>query len=146
MYHSAIRIGSFLALEWDDLDLTRGYIHVVLKGGEEGEEKWVPLWEESVKALKEYSHWIKFKDRKVFPYTANEIRSLLKELATRAKIKKRVYPHLFRHTRATHLRQEGHTLPDIGDLLCHKSLESTRIYADIQPEQLKKKFGPGAVG
>jgi site-specific recombinase XerD len=56
------------------------------------------------------------------------LRSLVKELGQRAGLKKDVHPHTLRHTYATLLREAGVELGDVGNLLGHASLETTRIY------------------
>ena len=46
-------------------------------------------------------------------------------------------PHCLRHSHATFLINEGQTLKDVGDLLGHKSMEATRIYAKVDLNSLR---------
>ena len=64
------------------------------------------------------------------PMAAAYIRRLLKRLATRAGIDKRVHAHGFRHTHAAQLRAEGVDLAVISRQLGHASLTTTAIYLD----------------
>jgi integrase/recombinase XerD len=56
------------------------------------------------------------------------LRTLVKELGQRAGLKKDLHPHTLRHTYATLLREAGVELGDVGNLLGHASLDTTRIY------------------
>ncbi|PQL93785.1 hypothetical protein C4S77_04335 [Apibacter adventoris] len=57
---------------------------------------------------------------------------ILKRLVKRTKIKKRIYPHLLRHSIASHLLQRGMELEQISKFLGHSSLESTQRYTHIE--------------
>jgi integrase/recombinase XerD len=56
------------------------------------------------------------------------LRTLVKDLGQRAGLKKDLHPHTLRHTYATLLREAGVELGDVGNLLGHASLDTTRIY------------------
>jgi integrase/recombinase XerD len=64
----------------------------------------------------------------------------VKETATAAKIDKRVYPHLLRHSVATILLERGMPLEQIQKLLGHAKLETTQIYAESTPEMMKESY------
>ncbi|MHA2020032.1 MAG: tyrosine-type recombinase/integrase, partial [Promethearchaeota archaeon] len=53
---------------------------------------------------------------------------------------KKLTPHIFRHTGATHLRQNGMDLSELQDLLGHSSPQTTRIYAKNDLVRLKKSY------
>ncbi len=57
-----------------------------------------------------------------------------------AKIAKRVYPHLLRHSVATTLLERGMPLEQIQKLLGHSKLETTQIYAESTPEMIKESY------
>ncbi len=56
------------------------------------------------------------------------LRTLVKEIGQKAGLRKDLHPHTLRHTYATLLREAGVELGDVGNLLGHASLETTRIY------------------
>ena len=47
-------------------------------------------------------------------------------------------PHSFRHSHATFLINNGQTMKEVGDLLGHKSIDSTRIYAKVDITSLRE--------
>ena len=64
----------------------------------------------------------------------------MKETAEAAKINKRVYPHLLRHSVATTLLERGIPLEQIQKLLGHSKLETTQIYAESTAEMIKDSY------
>jgi len=68
------------------------------------------------------------------------VQRLLQKYASLAGINKRVYPHLLRHTFATHLLDGGAGLRVVQELLGHASLSSTQIYTHVTKSQAKKVY------
>jgi site-specific recombinase XerD len=67
------------------------------------------------------------------------VRALLRRLAAKAGIEKRVHPHALRHTFAAELVREGQTMPDIRDALGHDSLATTDTYLrDLAPSGMRR--------
>ena len=69
--------------------------------------------------------------------TTVRIWQLLKESAALSGIRKNVYPHLLRHTCATHLLRHGANLLVIAELLGHSYLSTTVLYTHLTIEDLK---------
>lgn len=70
---------------------------------------------------------------------------IIKELAQKAGISKRISPHTFRHSFATHLLKNGADLRYIQEMLGHSSITTTEIYTHLQTEELRDvilKFHP----
>jgi len=65
---------------------------------------------------------------------------LLKELARRAGINKRIWVHLTRHSKCSSMHAEGYSLPEIAQHARHRSLSSTLIYSHVGNDQLKRKM------
>ncbi|KZL25880.1 tyrosine-type recombinase/integrase [Pseudovibrio sp. WM33] len=73
-------------------------------------------------------------------YTRQRIGQIVREVAKKAGITKRLYPHLLRHTMATRLLALGMDIADVQKFLGHEDLSSTRIYAETSLAMLKRKF------
>ena len=71
------------------------------------------------------------------PLSQAYVRRVLRKLAERAAIEKRVHPHGLRHTHASELAREGVPMPVIQAQLGHASLQTTSVYLDhIQPQEV----------
>ena len=66
----------------------------------------------------------------------------MKEIAHEAGITKRVYPHLFRHSFATHLIEQGTDLKIIKELLGHENIKTTEMYVHIADTYKSKIKSP----
>jgi integrase/recombinase XerD len=73
-------------------------------------------------------------------YSSRRIQQIVKEIAERAKIEKRVYPHLLRHSVATTLLERGMPIDQIQKFLGHSKLETTQIYAQSSTEMIRESY------
>lgn len=155
MYDTGARIRELLDLRLKDLHLNDSIPCVYLTG--KGQKmRAVPLLKKTVKHLDLYMrHYHMSKTRKaddLLFYTvikgetgkmsADNVASFLKRYGASARLNclevpERVYPHLFRHTRAMHLYQMGMPLSYIKDFLGHSSVNTTNVYASADVSMLK---------
>jgi integrase/recombinase XerC len=169
LYGAGLRVGEASALDVRDVDLHRGDVRVLGKGGK---ERVVPLPGAAREALAEYLDSrrapgvlgeplfpsLRPKDGQVRRLGVRDIRRILKARARSVGIVDRVHPHRLRHSYATHLLDMGADLREIQELLGHASLSTTEKYTAVSAERLvevydrahprsgKKSNGPGAAG
>ena len=76
------------------------------------------------------------------PYIYSRQRNgqIVRQIAEKAGITKRVYPHLLRHTVATKLLWLGMDITDVQRFLGHENIETTRRYAETTAATLRRKF------
>jgi site-specific recombinase XerD len=147
LYGAGLRIAEALALEVTDIDGARGVIRVRHgKGDKAREAKLSPTlyaW------LREY--WSR--ERPPLPYLfasrktgkracAESVRAAMADAAKQAWIKKRVTPHVLRHSFATHLLEQGTDVRVVGALLGHASLQSTAHYARVTEKLVRQTPSP----
>ncbi|MEE9490852.1 MAG: tyrosine-type recombinase/integrase, partial [Dehalococcoidia bacterium] len=68
------------------------------------------------------------------------IQHLIKKYAQQAGLEMRVFPHIMRHTFATHLLDGGADLRVVQDLLGHARLSSTQVYTHVTLSQIRRKY------
>lgn len=140
-YGCGLRASEGLNLETKDLYYGKGLLYV--KAGKTGRSRYVPMSEKVSNDLKGYEVYSRKQlvatgDKNLIlnysgrPYkTPSGIGVVIKKLADKAGILKRVYPHLLRHSIATHLLESGMEIEQIGLFLGHKSLRTTELYTKI---------------
>lgn len=154
MYDSGARVQEVANLRVGDIDL--GSKPTAFLQGKGGCARRVPLQEKTATILRSYLLEFHGKspavDRPLFPVvrdgglkrmTEDNVRKLVTTFGKLAAIKcpsvpKRVHPHMFRHSRAMHLYQNGAPLELVSQWLGHKNLSTTMIYAQAGTEMKRK--------
>ncbi len=156
LYSAGLRISEVSNLRFEDVNLEQGWVRVKGKGSK---ERVVPLASNTVSVLRLYlderTRVLEKKGEKASPYffvnrSGSHISRVklwkdIKEFVKKAGIDKNVYPHMFRHTFATHLLHGGADLRSIGEMLGHASLTTTQIYTHLDKTTIKnihKRFHP----
>ena len=153
---SGQRLAEICSARLETLDLEDGFLRVTGKGNK---TRIVPVGGRARAALESYlTHE---RPKLVRPHTSSEIflsvrggplgpdrvRKIVKERARLAGIKQNIYPHLLRHSFATHLLQNGADLRVIQELLGHADIATTQIYTHVDDQRLRKvhrQFHPRA--
>lgn len=144
--YSGLRNSEVCNLRMNDLDLGQNQIRVT--GGKGFKDRYVNIAAECSKVLMEYlksfprelEGFLFTTLRKNLPLVPADVRKLVRTLARRAGISRRVYPHLFRHSLATNLLNRGANLTMIKEQLGHVYFESTLIYAVSTPFRVKSEY------
>ena len=125
------------------MDLDSGLIRVIGKGGD---ERQIPLNEETIKYLQKYKQ-VRAKISRSSSYfltrnksgiTRRGIYDRVKVWVRKARIKKKISPHNLRHTFATHALKRGASLVTIKELLGHRCITSTMVYLRSTTEDLRR--------
>lgn len=160
LYATGMRVSELTNLTQDNLIFEIGFIRVTGKGNK---ERLVPVGETAQHALEHYIELIRPKfisdknpqkaENKVFlsqrgnPLSRMSIWNIVNDAAERAGIEKNVYPHIFRHSFATHLLEGGADLRAVQEMLGHSSINTTEIYTHVDRSllhQVHKEFHPRA--
>ncbi len=153
LYATGLRISELTNLKREDVDLREGLVRVLGKGKK---ERIVPFHDQAGRILKTYLDAVQTRFKTIKEYiflnnrggkiTDRSIERILKQLYRDImQSDKNVYPHLFRHSFATHLLQRGADLRVIQELLGHSSLATTEKYTSLDTSDLLrvyKKFHP----
>lgn len=160
LYGTGMRVSELVNLEQDRMIFEIGFIRVTGKGNK---ERLVPVGEIAQDAISHYTEHVRplFLDaknpkkakNKVFlnqrggALTRMSVWNIVQKAAKAADIKKNVYPHIFRHSFATHLLEGGADLRAVQEMLGHSSILTTEIYTHIDRSflhQVHKEFHPRA--
>jgi len=136
LYGAGLRIAELLALTPGDIDSRRMVLHV--RNTKSRRDRILPLSPRMLQALRDYwrdtrpcSPWLFPGKSRHKQMTRNCVSRAMRVAARNAGIRKRVYPHLLRHTFATHLLELGTDLRTVQILLGHRSLSSTAQYTHL---------------
>lgn len=148
LYSSGLRVSELTNLKLSNLFLETGFLRVVGKGNK---ERLVPIGSEATKYVNIYikevrSHQkikigeedIVFLNRNGGRLSRVMIFTIIKNLVARSGLKKKVSPHTFRHSFATHLIEGGADLRAVQEMLGHESITTTEIYTHLDKGYLKQ--------
>ena len=143
LYSSGLRISELVTLLTKDIDLDERTMRIRGKG----EKDRIVLFDNKAKILiEEYLELRKSETDYLFlnrfdkPLTPRYIQMMIKNYAEIAGIKKKVTPHILRHSFATHLLKNGVDIRVIQQLLGHSDLSTTQIYTSVDMETLKTVY------
>lgn len=136
--NTGLRLGELFALEWKDINFTHRQLTVRGANAKNGQSRHIPLNTEAYEVLRDWRQTKEPDSDLVFPSpTTGEkmtnIRTAWRALAKSAGLEGRRF-HDLRHTFASNLIMKGVDLNTVRELLGHKSLDTTLIYAHLAPE------------
>jgi len=156
LYASGLRVSELCHARLENLNFEEGFIRVTGKGNK---TRLVPVGAKARDAIARYLErerptlvgkrtgaeiFLSVRGHKLTPA---RIWQLVKVYAARAGLESNVYPHILRHSFATHLLGGGADLRIIQEMLGHADIATTQIYTHVDSSQLKavhKKFHPRA--
>lgn len=149
LYAAGLRISELLGLKITDMDLDNDLLNVFGKGNK---QRIVPFGKKAEKAIDEYMTFGRplILKKRSSPFLVLNARGkfmsrmgflkILRKYRIKAGIKKRVTPHMFRHSFATHLLEAGADLRTVQELLGHADISTTQIYTHVDREYLKEIY------
>ena len=148
MYSCGLRVSELIHLKISDLFFDEGFIKIVGKGNK---ERFVPIHSSAQNYIMLYINEIRtqltikkgfedtlFLNRRGKSLSRQMIFMILKALAIKINLNKKISPHTFRHSFATHLLKNGADLRAIQQMLGHESITTTEVYVHLDTSYLKK--------
>lgn len=147
LYGCGLRVSEVTNLRLSDLFFTEGFIKVTGKGDK---QRFVPISEATQKYINLYKDHVRshmdiqkghedtlFLNRRGKQLTRAMIFTIIRKLAEVIGLHKKISPHTFRHSFATHLLENGADLRAIQQMLGHESITTTEIYVHMDRSHLK---------
>jgi integrase/recombinase XerD len=157
LYSCGLRVSELINLQISNIFKKDGFIKVVGKGNK---ERLVPISDKAIREINNYlpdrhslariekkDADILFLNRRGRRISRVMVFIIIKELAKIVEIKKKISPHTFRHSFATHLVEGGADLRAVQEMLGHESIITTEIYTHMDREYLRDaiiRFHPRA--
>jgi len=147
LYSSGLRLAELTGLDVTDVDLADGTVAVTGKGGK---DRVVPVgryardairaWLPHRAGLAAVDEQAMFVSRRGHRLSARSVQARVDHWARRQGIDTRVYPHLFRHSFATHLLESSHDLRGVQELLGHANISTTQVYTHLDFQHLAQIY------
>jgi len=147
LYASGLRVSELCRLQLTDLNEELGVVRVFGKGNK---QRLVPVGRPALEALRAYllqgrpallkrrpSPYL-FVSLRGRPLTRQAFWKLLAGYARRAGLVRRVYPHMIRHSFATHLLEGGADLRSVQLMLGHADISTTQVYTHVMRSRLRQ--------
>ncbi len=146
LYATGVRVSELVGLELANVDLDEGFCVVFGKGAK---ERLVPVGSAAREAVTRYLDRVRpaldrgegqgriFLNHRGRPLTRMAVWNIVSAAVERAGIRRKVSPHTFRHTFATHLLEGGADLAAVQELLGHVDITTTQIYTHVDREHLR---------
>lgn len=148
LYSCGLRVSELVNMKLSNLFFNEDYIKVTGKGDK---ERLVPIGSVAIKQIEIYKNEVRChlpikKDNEDYLFLNNRgsklsriyVFTTIKELAFKAQIKKKISPHTFRHSFATHLIEGGADLRAVQEMLGHQSITTTEIYTHLDRDYLRE--------
>jgi integrase/recombinase XerC len=147
LYSSGLRLAELIGLDPEDLSLDDGMVRVTGKGNKTrlipvgkvariSIQNWLPM-RPDLAAVDESALFVGVRGRRISPRT---VQNRVHHWAIKAGIPQHVYPHLFRHSFATHLMESSRDLRAVQEMLGHADISTTQIYTHLDFQHLAQIY------
>ncbi len=147
LYSCGLRVSELIGIQLNYLHFEEGMIRIIGKGNK---ERLVPIGATAIESIETYRQYVRtklnihpdhsnvlFLNRRGKQLSRVMVFLIIKELAKQANINKKVSPHIFRHSFATHLIEGGADLRAVQQMLGHQSITTTEIYTHLDQRYLR---------
>jgi integrase/recombinase XerC len=147
LYSSGLRLSELTGLNCGDVDMRGGTVHVTGKGSK---ERIVPVGRKAIQALTRWDQsrvqlagadekalFVSNRGTRISP---RSVQARVSHWARKQGIDTNVYPHLFRHSFATHLLESSHDLRGVQELLGHANIATTQVYTHLDFQHLAQIY------
>lgn len=148
LYSCGLRVTELVNLRFEELFFDEGFIRVIGKGNKQrlvpvspSVEKEIAIYCTQIRnhmSIKKGQESFVFLNRRGAKLTRVMIFTIIKNLAAEIGLRKRISPHTFRHSFATHLLEGGANLRAIQEMLGHESILTTEIYTHLDQQFLRE--------
>lgn len=150
LYGCGLRVSELVNLKISDIFFNDGFVRIIGKGNK---ERLVPIGSNAMKQIRIYLEQVRshltikrgqedilFLNRRGSGLSRVMVFYIIKDLAERAGVKKKISPHTFRHSFATHLVEGGADLRAVQEMLGHSSITTTEIYTHLDRSYLRQNI------
>ena len=149
MYSAGLRVSELCKLRLNDIHYDKGYVRCIGKGDK---ERLVPIGRRAVEIVRAYlgksrpklarenSPPLLFLSRKGGECSRHGFWKTISDCGRQAGIRKKLKPHMLRHSFATHLLDRGADLRAVQMMLGHSDIATTQIYTHVVEERLKQVY------
>lgn len=147
MYSSGLRLSELVSIDLVDLDLSVGQVRVTGKGGKTRDlpvgkyavdaiNKWL-VFRRSLPGSGEKAVFVSSRGKRIAPRT---VQMRLKKLAESQGLSRNCYPHMLRHSFASHLLESSGNLRAVQELLGHADISTTQVYTHLDFQHLANVY------
>ena len=150
LYSSGLRVSELISLKKSNSFFDIGFLKITGKGNK---ERLVPIGSSAIKHINIYEESFRrqikiktgnddilFLNRRGAQLTRVLVFTIIKQLAIKIQLKKKISPHTFRHSFATHLIEGGADLRAVQEMLGHESITTTEIYTHLDRDYLRQEI------
>jgi integrase/recombinase XerC len=147
LYSSGLRLSELTGLNCGDVDMQDATVHVTGKGNK---DRIVPVGRKALQALRQWDQsrvqfaaadekaiFVSNRGTRISP---RSVQARVTHWARHQGIDTKVYPHLFRHSFATHLLESSHDLRGVQELLGHANISTTQVYTHLDFQHLAQIY------
>ena len=147
LYSSWLRLAELIGLNLGDVDMHDATVRVTGKGNK---DRIVPVGRHALKALRQWGitrgDLANADEKAIFVsnrgtrISSRSVQARVKHWAKRQGLDTNVYPHLFRHSFATHVLESSHDLRGVQELLGHANISTTQVYTHLDFQHLAQIY------